>query len=156
MRLFFFFYSTVVFQLASLWFGSLTPFACKAYIDGSETLLNEKVDKPEIELKPVATSALAAVSVESFRSMCVINAFIILCIIITYRYIHERNSIDLLYCVVVPILAILRLVLATVTYLWSRILSSTSRCLVHSCSLCVVFAAAVATTMKHRGIRCPR
>jgi hypothetical protein len=72
-----FFYSTVVFQLASLWFGSLTPFACKAYIDGSETLLNEKVDKPEIELKPVATSALAAVSVESFRSTCVINAFYI-------------------------------------------------------------------------------
>lgn len=55
-----------------------------------------------------------------------------------------------------PFLACLPRVLATVTYLWSRISSSTSRCSVHSCSLCVVFDSAVATTMKHRGIRCPR
>jgi hypothetical protein len=60
-------------QFASLWFGSLTPFAREIYIGECEALLKSKVDAPETELKPVAPSKLANVSAQAFHSMFVIN-----------------------------------------------------------------------------------
>jgi hypothetical protein len=68
-RLFF----IVVSQFASLWFGSLTPFARDIYIGECEALLQSKVDAPGIELKPIAPSKLANVSAQAFHNMFVIN-----------------------------------------------------------------------------------